>query len=192
MNTSSSPQPPQAAPPPKDAVPLELVVAQVKDALQEYQTNLGGGSDALPPLSSAEFDFKTTTATTIGLTISLFIFKIGGSHEKDVVNDVTYTYSVPKPPAALRSAKKSLRADKKPSPQLKDQLVQTIRSAAAAIKTAGTVGKLPFSKLSVTIQYGVKWDGTAGATAPIQLVTLGITGEKSKNTVQSVKLVFGQ
>lgn len=187
-STSSGPTPP-AAPPPPDAVPLELVIAQVKEALQEYQTNLGGGADALPPLSSAEFDFKTTTATTIGLSISLFIFKIGGSHEKDVVNDVTFTYSVPKPPPD----KKGLGvAKKKPSVELKDQLAQTIRTAAAAVKTAGTVGKLPFSKLSVNIQYGVKWDGSAGASVPIQLVTIGISGEKSKNTVQSVKLVFGQ
>jgi hypothetical protein len=169
-----------------DLVPLPAVVSQVKDALAEYQHNLGGGADALPPLASAEFDFKTTTATTVGGSINLFIFKIGVSHENDAVNDVTYTYSVPKPATAT-----GLLANKKP-PSLKDQLAQTIQSSAAAVKATGKVGNLPFSKLTVNLQYGVKWDASAGVNAPIQFVTIGLSGDKNKNTVQSVKLVFGQ
>jgi hypothetical protein len=169
-----------------DLVPLSAVVSQVKDALAEYQHNLGGGADALPPLASAEFDFKTTVATTVGGSINLFIFKIGASHEKDVVNDVTYTYSVPKPPTAT-----GLLANKKP-PSLKDELGRTIQSAAAAVKATGKVGNLPFSKLTVNLQYGVKWDVSGGVSAPIQFVTIGLSGDKNKNTVQSVKLVFGQ
>lgn len=175
----------QTSPPP-DAAPLNLVIAQVKGALAEYQNNRGGGADALPALSSAEFDFKATTATTVGLTVNLFIFKLGGSHENDVVNDVTYTYSVPKPPTTA-----SLQSNKKP-PLLKDALAQTIQSAAAAIKTSGTLGKLTFTKLTVNLQYGVKWDGNIGANVPISFVTIGLSGDKNKNTVQSVKLVFGQ
>lgn len=169
-----------------DLVPLSHVVSQVKDALAEYQHNLGGGADALPPLASAEFDFKTTTATTVGGSINLFIFKIGVSHEKDVVNDVTYIYAVPKPTTAT-----GLLANKKP-PLLKDELARTIQSASAAVKTAGKVGNLPFSKLTVNLQYGVKSDASAGVSAPIQFVTIGLSGDKNKNTVQSVKLVFGQ
>jgi hypothetical protein len=169
-----------------DLVPLSAVVGQVKDALLEYQHNLGGGADALPALASAEFDFKTTTATTVGGSINLFIFKIGASHEKDVVNDVTYTYSVPKPPT-----KAGLLSNKKP-PQLKDELERTIQTAAAAVKSSGKLANLPFSKLTVNLQYGVKWDASGGVNAPIQFVTIGISGDKNKNTVQSVKLVFGQ
>ncbi len=171
---------------PQDAAPLNLVIAQVKAALAEYQQNLGGGADALPALSSAEFDFKATTATTEGLTVNLFIFKLGGSHETDVVNDVTYTYSVPKPPTTVPT-----KAKLKP-PLLKDALAQTIQSAAAAIKTSGNLGKLSFSKLTVNLQYGVKWDGNIGANVPISFVTVGLSGDKNKNTVQSVKLVFGE
>lgn len=183
--SAQSPAAPVASP--ADTAPLSLVIAQVKAALDEYQKNLGSGADALPPLSSAEFEFKTTTATIEGLTINLFIFKLGGSHESDVINDVTYAYSVPKPP----KPPVGLLSKRKP-PLLQDALAQTIQSAATAIKTSGTVGKLTFSKLTVNLQYGVKWDGNIAANVPIQLVTIGLSGEKNKNTVQSVKLVFGQ
>lgn len=165
--------------------PLELVIAQVKAALDEYQKNRGAGADALPPLSSAEFDFKTTTGTTVGGTINFFIFKFGASHEIDYVHDVTYTYSLPKvqPPAGLR-------ANKKP-PELKEELARTIQSAAQAVKTSANLGKLNFSKLTVNLQYGVKWDINAGGSFQFTFVTVGISGDKNKNTVQSVRLTFG-
>ncbi len=51
-------------PMPDDAVLLDRVIAEVKAALDEYQSNLGAGDHALPPLSSAEFDCKTVTAPT--------------------------------------------------------------------------------------------------------------------------------
>jgi hypothetical protein len=61
-----------------------------------------------------------------------------------------------------------------------------------AVKSAGSLGPLGFSQLTVTIQYGVKWDGNLGANVPISFVTVGLSGDKNKNTVQSVKLVFGK
>jgi hypothetical protein len=179
-------QTPQPAAP-TDGAPLDLVIAQVKAAILKYQSSLGSGPDSLPPLASAEFDFKATTATTVGGSINLWIFKIGGSHENDVVNDVTYTYSVPpppKPPAGL--------AAHKPPPTLTEALASTIQSAAAAVKTSSTMGKLTFKSLTVNVSYGVKWDGSIGANVPIQFITVGLNGDKSKNTVQSVKLVFSQ
>ena len=81
---------PTAATP--DMAPLRDVIEHVQKALAEYQTNLGGGADALPPLTSAVFDFKATSAITKGGTISFFIFKFGASHESAVTNDVNFTY----------------------------------------------------------------------------------------------------
>jgi hypothetical protein len=169
---------------PKDAAPLDLIISQVKAALDLYQQNVGKSPDALPPLTSAEFDFKTTTAKVEGFTINLMIFKIGGSHEKDVVNDVTFTYAVPAPSAGLVSRKKP--------PTLTEQLANTIQSSAASVKTCKQIGKLSFTKFTVNLQYSVKWDGNIGATVPISLVTLGPSADVNKNEVQSVKLVFGK
>jgi hypothetical protein len=176
--------PPQAKATP-DMAPLKAVIEQVQKALAEYQTNLGGGVDALPPLASAVFDFKATSAIGEGGTISFFIFKFGVSHESAVTNDVTFTYSVPKPPAGLSSK------NQKP-PELKDTLAQTIQSAAAAVKTAAKMGNLSFTKLVVSVQYGVKWEGNITAGAQISFVTVGLSGAKSVNTVQTVNLTFGQ
>lgn len=179
--------PPLPAASPTDAAPLDLIIPQVKAALDLYQKNVGSGPDALPPLASAEFDFKTTTAKVQGLTINLLIFKLGGSHEKDVVNDVTFTYAVPPPPKPVAG----LQSKKKP-PTLTEQLANTIQNAAEAVKASKQFGKLTFSKFTVNVQYGVKWDGSIGVNVPISLVTLGLSADVNKNTVQSVKLVFGQ
>jgi hypothetical protein len=169
-----------------DHVPLPKVIEQVNLALKEYQSNRGTGETyELPPLSSAEFDFKTTTATVLGGTVTVLILKFGVSHENDLTNDVTFTYSLPKP------QKGTTLESEEPPPSLKDQLAQAIQSAAKSIKGASTAAGLPFSKLTVNIQYGVKWDGNAGVTAPVSLVTLGLTGDVNRNTIQSVKLVFG-
>lgn len=176
-----------SAAPTDDQRPLAEVINQVTKALQQYQNNRGAGAtNELPPLSSAEFDFKTTTATSVGFTINLFIFKFGTSHEKDVVNDVTYTYSVPPPKTAT-----GLQGSH-PPPQLKDELAQTIQEAAKAVKVSSTAAGLPFSKLTVNVQYGVKWDVNAAGQIQYSFITVGLSGDKNKNTVQSVKLVFGK
>ncbi len=165
----------------KDAVPLCTVVQQVTSALQRYQSSLGSGPDSLPPLSRAEFDFKTTAVTTVGAKISLFVFTIGGSHEKDVTNDVTFIYAVPKPKPGLTPHA---------TPTLEDQLYATIRGAAEQVQMAHAIGKVPFNSLEVTVQFCVKWDANGGVNAPISLITVGLNGDKSRNTAQSVKLIF--
>jgi hypothetical protein len=171
---------------PADQLPLEDVIKQVTAALQEYQDHRGAGATLeLPPLSTAEFDFKTTVAKTGGFTFSFLIFKFGTSHERDVVNDVTYTYSLPEP-------KKSSLQGVKPPPTLKDELAQAIQAAALAVKTSSTAAGLPFSKLTINLQYGVKWDVSGGASPVISLVTVGLNADVNKNTVQSVKIVFGK
>ncbi len=176
---------------PPDVMELDQVIAQVQEALNEYQNNLGTGDYKLPPLSSAEFDFKTTAATTGTGAVSLLIFKFGTSHEKDFTNDITYTYAPPPPTPTTTKFAQSLGS--RPPPSLKDQLAQTIQSAAKVMKeSTATVGGLPLSRLTVTLQYGVKWDVNAAGTFQISFITVGLGGDRNKNTVQSVKLVFGK
>ncbi len=117
----------------KDAVPLCAVVSQVTSALTRYQSSLGSGTNALPPLSKAEFDFKTAAVTTVGAKISLFVFTIGGSHEKDVTNDITFTYALPKPKPGAVAPHTTVT--------LEDQLYATIRGAAEQVQMAQKVGQ---------------------------------------------------
>lgn len=167
---------------PSEEMPLHEVIAAVKAALEEYQNSIGSGPNALPPLSSADFEFKTTTAVTVGGSINLLIFKFGASREKDVVHDVTFSYDVPQPKSGPLKAPAE--------PPFQTALAETIRSAAEAVKTAGSLGNLSFSKLTLTVQYGVKWDTNAGGSGPISFVTVGLNADRNKNTVHSVKLVF--
>ena len=165
-------------------VPLDSVVSQVQRALARYQATLGSGPDALPPLKSAEFEFKTTVRKSTGFSVNLLIFTIGASKETDLVNEVSFSYAVPKATARDRERYRAAM-------NVEDQLFETIRGAARAVQSgAGAVGSLPFSQLSVTLQYGVQWDMSAGAHAKIQIVTLGLKADKSDNSVQSLKLLF--
>jgi hypothetical protein len=170
---------------PSVGVPLDLVIKQVQDAVNLYQQDLGKGKSALPPLSSAEFDFKTTTGDTTSGGFSILIFKFGASHEKDVVNDVTYTYQ-PSQPASCTSALESAEAP----PSLKDDLSKAIQAAAKAVATSTIAVGLPLNKVAVNLQYGVKWDVNASGSPQVSFVTINLGKDVNKNTVQSVKLTY--
>ena len=71
---------------PAGTVDLGSVVAALQAAIDCYEANRGAGPDGLLPLTSAAFDFKTTTGKVGGFSINFFVFKIGASHEKDATN----------------------------------------------------------------------------------------------------------
>jgi hypothetical protein len=153
----------------------------VKDAVDKYQESLGGGASALPPLQSAEFDFKVVTEKTLKGSISFFIFSFGASTSDKTVNDVAYTYELPQP---------GLKALSEEPPVLPETLARTIQEAARAVKESGTLGDLRFKKLVVEIQFGVKWSVDAQGNFTYQFVTLNLGAGRNKDTVQSVKLTF--
>jgi hypothetical protein len=159
-----------AGAPPKSA-DLSSVISTVEAALKCYQDNIGSGQDALPPLLQADFDFKTTTAKTGGLTISFFIFKLGATREKDVTNDITFTYKVPPPPKPIKGVGFTGK-NHGPTP-LSDAIVADLQGVAAALKTSSQAAGLPFLQTKIAIQFGVVNDGNVTISAPVQLVTLG-------------------
>jgi len=176
----------RAQAPESDLIPLDAVIQQVTSALARYQASLGTGANALPPLKSAVFDFKTTVERSSGFSINLLIFTIGGSKQSDVVNEVTFSYAVPRA-AAAASGKRGEPAS------VEDELLATIQGAARAVASgAGAVGSAPLSQLAITLQYGVKRGVDAGGRAQISLVTVGLKGDKDVNAVQSLKLVFAE
>jgi hypothetical protein len=168
---------------------LPSVVQTVEQALQCYQA-LTQQSDplqpkGLPKLSSVVMDFKTTTGETVGASFSFFIFKIGGSREKDVTDDISFTYSVPKPAPPVRGAK--------PKPAtLYDELVKEVQAAARAAQAQSTALGMPLSKVSISISFGIKFDGNVSINAPVQLITIGGNGDYNKNNTQTLQLTFGQ
>jgi hypothetical protein len=177
---------------PNQTADLPSVIQTVEQALECYQI-LSGAKDpmqpaGLPRLSSAVMDFKTTSGETVGFTFSIFVFKIGASREKDVTDDLSFTYSVPKPPVIAPHFGAS-----KPSPaQLFAELVKEVQAAARAAQAQSTALGMPLSKVGITVSYGIKFDGNASLNVPVELVTAGGNGDYNKNNTQTISLTFGQ
>lgn len=175
---------------PKDTVDLPSVVQTVEQALKCYQV-LSGEKDpmqpkGLPKLNSVEMDFKTTTGKTVGFTFSIFVFKIGASREKDVTDELKFTYSVPK---KIQLPKTVGLAKPAPVP-LYEELVKEVQAAARAAQTQSKVLGMPLSKVSVAVSYGIKFDGNIAINVPVQLVTIGGNGDYNKNNTQTITLSF--
>jgi len=172
-------------------VDFPTVLQTVNQALTCYQLLANKNiiqPAGLPKISSAALDFKTATATTTGFSLSVFIFKIGASVEKDTTNDVTFTYAPPKPtpPAGVHGITKPT------PPSMFEQLVNQIEAASQAAQAQSTMLGLPLSKVQVQVAYGIKYDGNGSVSVPIQLVTLGPSIDHNKNNTQTITLTFGQ
>lgn len=176
---------------PAGTADLASVVELVEHALQCYQA-LSKDIDplqpkGLPKINSAVMDFKTTTAKTVGFSFSIFVFKVGASREKDVTDDLSFTYSVPK----LISA--TPKHFVKPAPaDLFAELVKEVAAAASAAQAQSTALGLPLTKVGIQIAYGIKFDGNVAVNVPISLVTIGGNGDYNKNNIQTITLTFGQ
>jgi hypothetical protein len=176
---------------PADVVDLSSVVQLVEQALKCYQVSSKDldplQPKGLPKITSATMDFKTTTGKTIGFSLSIFVFKVGASREKDVTDDISFTYSVPK---LVPSPGKGLV--KPPPVDLFQELIKEVAAAAKAAQAQSTALGLPLSKVQIQVAYGIKFDANVGVTVPISLVTVGGNGDYNKNNTQTITLVFGQ
>jgi NTP-dependent ternary system trypsin peptidase co-occuring protein len=176
---------------PAGTADLARVVQLVDHALKCYQA-LSKDLDplqpkGLPKISSATMDFKTTTGKTVGFSLSIFVFKVGASREKDVTDDIAFTYSVPKVVApGPKGITKPVPAD------LFAELVKEVAAAANAAQAQSTALGMPLSKVQITVSYGIKFDGNVAVSVPISLVTIGGNGDYNKNDTQTITLTFGQ
>lgn len=173
-----------------DLVPLSLVICEVQHALDAYQGDRDVQKGSLPKLLTADFDFKTVLDTKGSFGISILIFKIGVSYDKQTTNDVDFQYE---PKSRQTITIESLA----PPKNFQQQLIDTIKAAAKAKVEQERVQSLSqdplvFKQLGITLSYGVTKDINAGAAIPIHLVTLSPGIDRSKNSVQSVKLVFAE
>jgi hypothetical protein len=178
---------------PDQTADLPSVVKTVEQALKCYQL-LSQEKDpmqpkGLPKLSRAEMDFKTTSGATTGLSFSIFVFKVGASREKDVTNEVKFTYSVPKPAVQAGIAPHIVKPQ--PAP-LYAELVKEVEAAAHAAQSQSTALGMPLSMVTITVAYGIKFDGNIAINVPVELVTIGGNGDYNKNNTQTITLTFGQ
>ena len=175
---------------PDKTADLPSVVETVEKALECYQA-LSHEKDplqpnGLPKLTNALLDFKTTTGKTVGFTFSVFVFKIGASGEKDVTSDISFTYA---PKAA--TVPKGVGFTKKGPAPLYEELVKAVAAAASAAQAQSKLLGLPLNKVSVTVSYGIKFEGNVSLNVPVQLLTIGGNGDYNRNNTQTVTLTFG-
>ena len=163
-------------------VPLCLVADQVVKTLNAFNSN--PNSKALPRLSKVTFDFHTSTAQGEGLSFQILVFSLGANRERDSSNDVSFTYTVP-PPPATQPKKTSQTLD------LSQTLLATLQAAAAEVKQTESVGPARFSNLSVTLAYGVVWTVSGGGSGTVGLVTLTGSVDRKRADVQTLTLSFG-
>ena len=171
-----------------DLIPLAAALAQVQTALDKYRGL--PGAKTLPPLESAEFEFKVTKQFVIGAKLSLWIITIGGSRTTQDVNGLKFTYSAPKAtptPTPKPSAQLTARGQ-----TLQENLVNTIQQAALVAKNDFTWGGKNYTKqIEVKLEYGVDVKFEGGLQIPVYTLTVGPNASWDKNAVQSVTLTFG-
>jgi len=167
----------------KDPIPLCLVAHKIKQALDDYNADPGAVK-----LSKADFEFKTVRSTSGGIKFDILVFNVGSTVQVDSTDDVTFSYEVPK--KELTAAEYAEKREK--DHDFSKQLIQTIKDAAEQLKATQRVGEAKFKTLTINLAYGVKWDFNAGATVPIQLITIGGTFDRNMTRTQSVKLTFEQ
>lgn len=172
---------------PAGTADLPSVISAVQTALKCYDDHRGTGPDSLPLLQKAVFDFQTTTGKVGGIELDFFVFKLKATHERDDTHVTTFTYARPKPKQGVHPLK-----TKQAPVLLSDDIVARMQAAATAINEAAKMGDLDFNQLDVKIQFGIKNDGSAAASVPVQLVTIGPSIDYNKTDVQTVTLSFAK
>ena len=159
---------------------ISAVLDQIKQALADIQTDLA--SKSLPPLKQVKLSLKTTVSGKAGASFKLLVITVGGTWEKDKVQQVEIVLTPPEPGNARQIATESI------TQVLEDAII----SAAQGVQDAN-VGAIPlrFSSLVVTLEFTVKSGGTAGATPVLGPVAVNVSGNVSKTAVHTVTVTFG-
>jgi|ERR1700728_955357 len=173
--------------------PLSQAISATESALNDYQTyalSPDGIKESIPPLATADFDFKTVVDTKGGPTINLLIFTLGATREKQQTNELDFQYS---PHVQPKGEFFSFDGGNAPT-TLYQYLLDTLKESAKEIKNASDqppgATKLDLCQLTLSVSFGVTTDIQGGLKLPFQLITISATLDHSKNNVQQVKLAF--
>jgi hypothetical protein len=124
---------------------IAAVVDQVKKALADVQTELANND--FPKLKQVELTLQTTATKKTGATIKLWVINIGGTVEKDKMQQIDIVLTPPPPAESTKSFKSESTVS------LSQELESAIFSVAEGVKNAG-VGKIPLKCSSIKVQIG--------------------------------------
>jgi hypothetical protein len=162
---------------PKDAVPLENLLREVKETLAVAE-GLAREQD-LPPLESVTLTLETVAVKDSGGTVKLFVFQFGATTTTTDTNRIVLTLTPPPP-----STQKGLA-------QVKSNLVKAMLAASEAVKAArGSLPGLEATQVVCEYSFGVKKEGTAGLTLDVLPISVDAHGAASKQGVQTITVSF--
>ena len=144
-----------------------------------------------PPLKKVTINLKTTTGTTMGGNIKLFVISFGGTDTSS--SEETLNIDL--------SGELGKEADKTPpeTPGVSSRLAATIKSAQNSLKTAGldqNSKPLSTSGLSLTQKFIVKKATSAGVAGEfnwtIVPISIGLSGGRDKGYEHSIVFEFAK
>jgi hypothetical protein len=170
---------PESPPANEQAVAIEDVISQVQKALENVQSSLSAKN--FPPLKEVKLTLQTVATRKGGGALKLWVVSLGAAVEKTRTQQIVLTL-VPPPAGHPRlTTELSLTAD----------LEAAILSAADGVQKAREASvPLVTSALDVEINFTVKGSLTGGANLPSAPLVLGLSGEASGSSVQTIKVSF--
>ncbi|MGF6859281.1 trypco2 family protein [Paraburkholderia sp. CI3] len=161
------------------SVEIRTVLSQIQQALANVQTTLAESN--LPPLSEVTLDLQTVVKVKGSGSASLWIVTVGGSLEKDKIQQIVLSLVPPKPGNPKNVAAETLT----------HALEQAIVSAAQGVKDANKGGvPLRPSKLSVTLQFTVEGNANGDIGTKITPITADFKGDLTKTAIQKLTVNF--
>lgn len=185
----------------KKTMPICFAKQRVREILAEYNSDPKTVNNGLPPLRKAQISFKTVSTKKTGFTVSVLIFTIGSTGQKDATRVITDTWDVPQAPpnvgftstsSYIGWLSKKQKAKKAKDPSLAKDLREFIDKVAEQEKPGETAGDNGQHTVVLSETFGVIWDFNVAAKIPIQLVTLGPSFDKERSDTQSIELTFSK
>jgi hypothetical protein len=158
-------------------VVLDELLTEVQKTLVRVNTSIE--KDQLPPLNKISLKLKNTLVTKADGKVSLYIVQLGATVTKDTVQEINLELKPPKP------------ADAVSVQSIEDTLATAIIEAAkSAHKAAQRKPPLRLSKLTATIRFVVRAEGSGGVKFKLLPVTINLGGKVKDVSTQQIIIEF--
>jgi len=164
----------------ENQISIEQVLIEIQKALATAQTRIADLD--MPELESVTLSLHTAFTSTAGQGANLYIFSFSQEWEKERSQKVTLTLKPPAPYVPMDTAG---------SPQLSEQIIEAIVSAAKGVQTAKkSTPPLVLTNLETEFAFVVKMKAEGGLSFEILPVSASIKGSMKKKALHNIKIVF--
>ncbi|MGD9055393.1 MAG: hypothetical protein PVJ41_01200 [Desulfobacterales bacterium] len=161
----------------EDNVVLDELLTEVQKTLIRVNNSIE--KDQLPPLNKITLKLNSTLVTKADGKVSLYIVQLGATVTNETVQEIKLELKPPKPSdaALVRSIEDSLAT-------------AIIEAAKSAHKASQRKPPLRLSKLTATIRFVVKTEGSGGVNFKLLPVTVKLGGKVRDAATQQIIIEF--